>query len=149
MILRGLAGQPMPVYGDGLNVRDWLFVDDHAEALWTVLTKGRIGETYAIGGMAERRNLDVVNTLASHLDELAPTETSRKALIQFVPDRPGHDRRYAMDCSKIRCELGWTPRNSFEGGLRETVRWYLDNRDWWEPILHKTYRLERLGSAVA
>ncbi|MBV8800027.1 MAG: dTDP-glucose 4,6-dehydratase [Alphaproteobacteria bacterium] len=149
MILRGLSGQPMPVYGDGQNVRDWLFVDDHAEALWTVLTLGKVGDTYAIGGMAERRNLDVVNTLASHLDELAPCSTSRKDLIQFVPDRPGHDRRYAMDCGKIRRELGWSPKRSFEDGLRETVRWYLDHRDWWEPLVHKTYRLERLGGGVA
>ncbi|MBV9571534.1 MAG: dTDP-glucose 4,6-dehydratase [Alphaproteobacteria bacterium] len=147
MILRGLAGEPMPVYGDGGNIRDWLFVDDHAEALWQVLNDGRIGETYAIGGMCERCNVDVVETIAVLLDELAPAKSSRKALIRFVPDRPGHDRRYAIDCTKIRRELGWSPRHDFEKGLRRTVQWYLDNRDWWEPILKKTYRLERLGSA--
>jgi dTDP-glucose 4,6-dehydratase len=149
MILKGLSGKSMPVYGDGQNVRDWLYVDDHAEALWEVLTKGRVGETYAIGGMAERRNLDVVTTIAALLDELAPGEVSHERLICFVPDRPGHDRRYAIDCSKIRHELGWWPRHSFEDGLRTTVQWYLDNRKWWEPILNQTYRLERLGSGIA
>jgi dTDP-glucose 4,6-dehydratase len=149
LILRGLSGQPMPIYGDGQNIRDWLFVDDHADALWRVLTKGRAGETYAVGGMAERRNIDVAHLIAAILDELAPAEGARKSLIEFVPDRPGHDRRYAMDCAKISRELGWKPRCSFEEGLRRTVQWYLDNRDWWEPILGQTYRLERLGGTVA
>ena len=149
MILRGLAGQPMPVYGDGKNVRDWLFVDDHAEALWRVVGQGRLGETYAIGGMAERCNLDVVTAIAGLLDELAPSAASHKALIAFVADRPGHDRRYAIDCAKIRGELGWHPRCAFEDGLRRTVAWYLANKDWWEPIVKKTYRLERLGTTVA
>jgi dTDP-glucose 4,6-dehydratase len=148
MILRGLEGQPMPVYGDGQNIRDWLYVDDHAEALWCVLTQGRIGETYAIGGMAERRNLDVVETIARHLDELSPSAHSRTSQIEFVADRPGHDRRYAIDCARIRNELGWAPRHSFEDGLRQTVAWYLENRDWWEPIVKKTYRLERLGTVA-
>jgi dTDP-glucose 4,6-dehydratase len=148
MILKGLSGEPMPVYGDGQNVRDWLYVDDHAEALWEVLNEGRIGDTYVIGGMAERRNLDVVTTIAALLDELAPKKLSHESLICFVPDRPGHDRRYAIDCSKLRHELDWRPRHSFEDGLRATVQWYLDNRSWWEPILNQTYRLERLGSGV-
>ena len=149
MILRGLAGQPMPVYGDGKNVRDWLFVDDHAEALWRVVDQGKPGETYAIGGMAERTNLEVVNALAALLDELAPAKTSHKTLIAFVADRPGHDRRYAIDCSKIRGELGWRPSCAFEDGVRRTVAWYLANKDWWEPIVKNTYRLERLGTTVA
>jgi dTDP-glucose 4,6-dehydratase len=149
MILKGLSGESMPVYGDGQNVRDWLYVDDHAEALWEVLNEGLVGETYAIGGMAERRNLNVVTTIAALLDELAPTGNSRESLLRFVPDRPGHDRRYAIDCGKIRHELGWRPRHSFEDGLRATVQWYLDNRSWWEPILNQTYRLERLGGGLA
>jgi dTDP-glucose 4,6-dehydratase len=149
MILRGLEGQPMPVYGDGQNIRDWLFVDDHARALWRVVTHGNVGETYAIGGMAERRNLDVVETIAALLDELVPTKGTRRSQIAFVADRPGHDRRYAIDCAKVRRELNWSPQCSFEEGLRRTVSWYLENRNWWEPIVKKTYRLERLGSAVA
>jgi dTDP-glucose 4,6-dehydratase len=149
MILRGLSGQPMPVYGDGKNVRDWLLVDDHADALWRVVTRGRVGETYAIGGQAERSNIEVVDGIIALLDEMVPTGVSRKNLIQYVTDRPGHDRRYAIDPAKIIDELGWKPSCSFEDGLRQTVRWYLDNREWWEPILKKTYRLQRLGSQVA
>ena len=148
LILRGLAGEKMPVYGDGRNVRDWLFVDDHAEALWQVLTHGRVGETYAVGGRAERRNIDVANAIAGLLDELSPARRPHTSLIQFVQDRPGHDRRYAMDCGKICRELNWMPRRSFEDGLRATVQWYLHNRAWWEPILNASYRLERLGSAA-
>jgi dTDP-glucose 4,6-dehydratase len=149
MILRGLSGQPMPVYGDGRNVRDWLLVDDHADALWRVVTSGRVGETYAIGGQAERSNIEVVTAIIDLLDELVPNGVSRRNLIQYVTDRPGHDRRYAIDPAKIIDELGWKPSCSFEDGLRRTVRWYLDNRDWWEPILKKTYRLQRLGTEVA
>ncbi|MFL6689868.1 MAG: dTDP-glucose 4,6-dehydratase [Alphaproteobacteria bacterium] len=149
LILRGLSGQPMPVYGDGRNVRDWLFVDDHADALWQVLVKGRPGETYAIGGMAERENIQVAEAVAALLDEFAPAEKPHKSQIQLVADRPGHDRRYAMDCSKIRRELGWEPRHSFEEGLRRTVKWYVEKRTWWEPILKNTYRLERLGDTLA
>lgn len=147
MILRGLAGQAMPVYGKGQNVRDWLFVDDHAEALWLVLSKGRPGETYLIGGQAERRNVDVVTTIAGLLDELAPQGAPHSRFISFVDDRPGHDHRYAIDPSKCKRELGWRPQTSFDEGLRRTVRWYLDNRGWWEPIVSDTYRLERLGTA--
>jgi dTDP-glucose 4,6-dehydratase len=144
-ILRGLRGEVMPVYGKGLNIRDWLHVDDHARALFAVVTKGRVGETYAIGGRAERRNIDVVTTIADLLDELAPSNKSRRAQITFVADRPGHDLRYAIDSSKIEHELGFVPQYTFDQGLRQTVEWYLANRDWWQPILDGSYRLERLG----
>jgi len=147
MILRGLAGQPMPVYGQGRNVRDWLYVDDHAEALCLVLSKGKIGEMYLIGGESQRRNLDVVTAIAGLLNEMVPQRAPHQRFISFVEDRPGHDHRYAIDPSKIKRELGWRPQISFEQGLRQTVRWYLDNRAWWEPIVSKTYRLERLGTA--
>jgi len=126
MIRNALAGEPLPLYGDGRNVRDWLYVTDHCEALRLVLEKGRLGETYNIGGAAERANLDVVNALCAALDEARPRKAGRHAdLISFVKDRPGHDLRYAMDSSKIRRELGWQPRESFESGLAKTVRWYL------------------------
>ena len=149
-ILRGLRGEVMPVYGKGLNIRDWLHVDDHARALYAVLTKGRIGETYAIGGRAERRNIDVVTAIADLLDELAPSNDSRpnksrREQITFVTDRPGHDLRYAIDSAKIERELGFEPQYTFDQGLRQTVEWYLANRDWWQPILDGSYRLERLG----
>ncbi len=144
-ILRGLKGDVMPVYGKGLNVRDWLHVDDHARALSLVVTRGRVGESYAIGGAAERRNIDVVNTIADLLDELVPTGTSHRAQITFVTDRPGHDLRYAIDATKIKNELGFSPSYNFEDGLRQTVQWYLNNEAWWRPILDGSYRLERLG----
>jgi dTDP-glucose 4,6-dehydratase len=147
MILRALRGEPLPVYGDGQNVRDWLFVDDHAEALWTVVRRGRVGETYAIGGEAERRNLDVVRGVVGTLDALRPAGAPHDRLIQFVTDRPGHDRRYAIDCSRIKAELGWSPSVTFEEGLEKTIRWYLDNEAWWSPILSGRYRLGRLGAA--
>lgn len=136
-IIKGLAGEPMPVYGQGLNVRDWLFVDDHAEALTVVLERGRIGETYNVGGASERRNIDVVSGICETMDALAPrpNNASHREFITFVPDRPGHDFRYAIDFSKLRSELGWQPRHSFEEGLRATVKWYIDNRAWWEPLL--------------
>jgi dTDP-glucose 4,6-dehydratase len=133
-IIKGLAGEPMPVYGQGLNVRDWLFVDDHAQALTLVLEGGRVGETYNIGGDAERRNIDVVGTICDVLDRLRSGRAHRD-LITFVPDRPGHDFRYAIDFSKLARELGWSPQFSFEQGLAATVSWYLDNRAWWEPLL--------------
>lgn len=145
MVLRALSHQPMPVYGDGANIRDWLLVDDHAEALWRVVTQGRVGETYAIGGGAERSNIAVAQNIAALVDEMAPSEKSCKELIHFVSDRPGHDRRYAIDAAKMRRELNWQPSCSFEDGLRATVRWYLDNKAWWQPILDGTYQLERLG----
>lgn len=145
MIIKGLEGEDLPVYGRGENVRDWLYVEDHARALWTVLTRGRVGEVYNIGGEAERRNIDVVRAICETLDALAPAARPRAARIVHVPDRPGHDFRYAMDIAKIRRELGWAPRESFESGLRRTVEWYLDNRPYWEAIRSGHYRGERLG----
>lgn len=144
-ILRGLDGKPMPVYGKGENVRDWLFVEDHARALITVVQQGRLGEVYNIGGGAERRNIDVVNAICDLLDEMAPSGRPHRELISFVTDRPGHDQRYAIDATKIRNELGWRPRESFETGLARTVRWYLDNKPWWQRILSGNYHTERLG----
>ncbi len=147
-ILKALAGEPVPVYGKGDNIRDWLYVDDHARALYAVLTGGQPGDSYNIGGDGERTNLEVVTAICDLLDELLPESSHRPhaRLISFVADRPGHDRRYAMDATKLRRELGWQPRESFETGLRKTVAWYLDNRWWWEPIWSKRYRGARLGS---
>ncbi|MGA2491441.1 MAG: dTDP-glucose 4,6-dehydratase [Roseiarcus sp.] len=147
MILNALEGKPLPVYGRGENVRDWLFVDDHAEALLTVVERGRVGESYNIGGGGERRNLQVVEAVCDLVDEFAPDQKfgSRRELITFVADRPGHDLRYAIDAGKVARELGWRPRESFESGLRKTVRWYLDNRGWWSDIRSGRYRGERLG----
>ncbi len=146
-ILKALHGEPIPVYGKGDNVRDWLHVEDHARALYAVLTGGRPGESYNIGGKGERTNLDVVTTLCDLLDELQPGSPYRphRDLITFVEDRPGHDRRYAMDATKIQRELGWHPRESFDSGLRKTVAWYLDNGWWWQPIWSQKYRGGRLG----
>ena len=149
MILKGLKGEPLPVYGKGDNVRDWLYVEDHARALRLVLDKGVIGESYNIGGYNERTNLDVVRTLCALLDELAPAGAPHDRLISFVADRPGHDKRYAIDASKITRELGWKPQETFETGLRKTVEWYLENRSWWEAILNGSYRGERLGLDAA
>jgi dTDP-glucose 4,6-dehydratase len=136
-IIKGLAGEPMPVYGRGLNVRDWLFVDDHAQALALVLERGRMGETYNIGGNAERRNIDVVGAICEAMDRLTPcrNHASHRELITLVPDRPGHDFRYAIDFAKLNTELGWSPQHSFEQGLFSTVGWYIENRTWWEPLL--------------
>lgn len=148
MILNALAGKPLPVYGDGSNVRDWLYVEDHADALWTVLTRGRVGETYNIGGNNEQRNIDLVRRICNLLERLAPERAGPngfEGLISFVTDRPGHDRRYAIDAGKIEQELGWTPHETFETGLEKTVRWYLDNREWWNRVLDGSYRLERIG----
>jgi dTDP-glucose 4,6-dehydratase len=146
-IIRAMEGKPLPVYGRGENVRDWLYVEDHALALIAVLRNGRLGETYNIGGGAERQNIDVVRGICDLLDEIRPGQRPYADLITFVADRPGHDLRYAIDSSKIRQELGWAPRESFESGLAHTVRWYLDNRKWWERIISGTYRTERLGLA--
>jgi dTDP-glucose 4,6-dehydratase len=148
MVIKALAGEPLPVYGRGENVRDWLYVEDHAAALVRVVEQGRIGETYLIGGKAERRNIDVVTAIADLVDELATplaTGERRAGLITFVGDRPGHDYRYAMDVSKIERELGWRPAREFDDGLRETVAWFLANEAWWQPLL-KRYRGERLGA---
>ena len=144
-ILNALAGRPLPVYGRGANVRDWLYVDDHVDALLTVLERGTVGETYAVGGHNERRNLDVVHTICDIVDDIAPGAAPRRALVRFVTDRPGHDMRYAIDASKIERELGWRPRETFESGLRRTVQWYVDNEWWWSRVQSGGYRGERLG----
>lgn len=150
IILNALEGKPLPVYGKGENVRDWLFVDDHARALIRVAEEGRPGETYAIGGHNERRNIDVVRAICALVDELAPDPNigPRESLITFVTDRPGHDLRYAIDASKIERDLGWRPEETFESGLRKTVEWYLANRFWWERVRTGVYQGERLGVAV-
>lgn len=142
VILHALNGKPIPVYGDGMNVRDWLYVADHCEAICTVLKRGRPGETYNIGGSNEIKNLDVVNTICSVLDELRPNDpvVPHKKLITFVKDRPGHDRRYAMDASKIESELGWRPKETFESGMRKTIQWYLDNQAWIQSVTSGAYR---------
>jgi dTDP-glucose 4,6-dehydratase len=144
-ILKGLAGEEMPVYGRGENVRDWLYVDDHARALQMVMEQGRPGETYLVGANEEWRNIDVVHMICSLLDELHPEGAPHERLITFAPDRPGHDARYAIDATKIKTELGWQPTVSFEEGLRQTVRWYMDNPAWWERVQSGAYRGERLG----
>lgn len=164
MILNALAGKPLPVYGNGQQVRDWLYVEDHARALVKVVTEGVVGETYNIGGHNEQTNLHVVEKICEILDKLAPGEalgvrsevnhsqaqrsplTTYKELITFVQDRPGHDLRYAIDASKIERELGWRPEETFETGLRKTVQWYLDNREWWQRVQDGSYQGERLGS---
>ncbi|WP_054181039.1 dTDP-glucose 4,6-dehydratase [Trabulsiella odontotermitis] len=148
-ILNALAGKPLPVYGNGQQVRDWLFVEDHARALYLVVTTGKIGETYNIGGHNERQNLQVVETVCDLLEELAPRKPqgldSYRSLITFVTDRPGHDLRYAIDAAKIARELGWTPRETFESGMRKTVQWYLANENWWRQVQDGSYQGERLG----
>lgn len=147
-ILNALEGKPLPVYGRGENVRDWLYVDDHADALWRVLTRGRVGESYNVGGREERTNLQVVEAICDALDARVPLDSGpRRGLIGFVTDRPGHDRRYAIDPAKIENELGWRATQSFESGLAQTIHWYLDNRWWWEPIRSGRYAGERLGAA--
>jgi len=146
IIIKGLAGEALPVYGDGQNIRDWLYVEDHARALTLVLERGRIGDTYNIGGRNERTNLYVVETICALLDELAPSNRgSYHRLISFVADRPGHDRRYAIDASKLENELGWRAAENFETGLTKTVKWYIDNQAWWHAILARGYRAERIG----
>ncbi len=144
VILNALEGRPLPVYGDGSNVRDWLFVEDHARALRLILQRGRVGQKYNVGGRNERTNLQVVQAICDLVDELAPREGSRRELITFVTDRPGHDARYAIDATKLETELGWRAEEDFDTGLRKTVRWYLDRRDWWEP-LRARYDGQRLG----
>ena len=150
VIAKALAGEPLPVYGDGKQVRDWLFVTDHCEAIRTVLAKGRVGETYNVGGNAEKRNIEVVKAICALLDERRPREDGkpRESQIEFVADRPGHDRRYAIDASKLRDELGWEPKYTFERGLAETVDWYLANQAWVQRVLDGSYRLERIGAAA-
>jgi len=143
-ILNALAGKKLPVYGKGENVRDWLYVDDHARALDLIAEKGRVGETYNVGGRNERRNIDVVRRICAVLDELVPTDTPRENLIEFVTDRPGHDARYAIDATRLETELGWRAQENFDSGIAKTVRWYLDNQWWWQP-LRDQYDGQRLG----
>jgi len=147
MIINSLQGNPLPVYGKGENVRDWLFVGDHCDAIQTVLAKGEMGETYNIGGNNEIKNIDVVTIICSLLDEISPRKngSSYSDLITFVKDRPGHDFRYAIDAGKIQNDLGWSPNESFETGIRKTIHWYLDNQNWWKAIQDNNYRQERLG----
>lgn len=155
MILNALAGKPLPVYGKGNQIRDWLYVEDHARALYKVVTEGVIGETYNIGGHNEKQNIEVVQAICELMDELAPmhergypVNTKHSTLITYVQDRPGHDLRYAIDASKIERELGWKPEETFETGLRKTVQWYLANKDWWQAVLDGSYKLERLGQGA-
>lgn len=148
-ILNALAGKPLPIYGDGSQVRDWLYVEDHARALYDVISRGIAGETYNIGGHNEQQNIDVVNTICDILDEIKPDKPlgvqRYRDLITFVDDRPGHDVRYAIDASKIERELGWLPQESFESGIRKTVQWYLSNELWWQQVLDGSYQGQRLG----
>lgn len=145
VILNALEGKPLPVYGKGDQIRDWLYVEDHARALYTVLTKGKTGETYNIGGHNEKQNIEVVQVICSLLDEMVPKSESYSKQITSVTDRPGHDRRYAIDASKISRELGWEPKETFESGIRKTVQWYLDNKDWCRNVQSGKYKRERLG----
>ncbi|EAR07912.1 dTDP-glucose 4,6-dehydratase [Reinekea blandensis] len=148
VIINALEGKPLPVYGDGQQIRDWLFVEDHARALIKVVSEGEVGETYNIGGHNEQTNLSVVEGICDILDELVPANTPRRELITFVKDRPGHDVRYAIDASKIERELGWTPAETFDTGLRKTVEWYLNNKDWWQRVRDGSYQGERLGAGA-
>ena len=152
IILNALSGKPLPVYGDGSQIRDWLYVEDHTRALYQVVTQGKVGETYNIGGHNEKTNLEVVRTVCALLEELAPQKPAGVAkyedLITFVKDRPGHDARYAIDAAKIGRELGWQPQETFDTGIRKTVAWYLENRDWWQNVLNGSYRLQRLGKGA-
>jgi dTDP-glucose 4,6-dehydratase len=151
IILNALAGKPLPVYGNGEQIRDWLFVEDHARALYKVVTEGVAGETYNIGGHNERKNIEVVNTICTILDEIITAKPNNigsfSELITYVTDRPGHDLRYAIDASKIKNELGWVPQETFESGIRKTVEWYLTNKDWWQRVMDGSYAGERLGLA--
>jgi dTDP-glucose 4,6-dehydratase len=146
MIIRGLAGESLPVYGDGKNIRDWLYVEDHAKALTLVLERGTVGETYNIGGRNERTNLSVVESICDLLDEISPNPNgTHRKLITFVTDRPGHDRRYAIDASKLERELGWRAEENFESGIRKTVRWFVDQQPWWRAIAERGYTANRIG----
>ena len=151
MILNAIEGKSLPIYGDGKNVRDWLYVEDHCSAIRLVLERGQIGETYNVGGLCERQNIEVVERICDLLDELAPHTdgTSHHAQKTYVRDRPGHDRRYAIDCSRLTSELGWKPSESFETGLKKTVGWYLQNREWCEDITSGKYQRERLGTEAS
>lgn len=145
VVLNALEGKPLPIYGKGDQIRDWLYVEDHARALYLVATQGNIGETYNIGGHNEKQNLEVVQTICKILDKLVPTQASYAKQITYVTDRPGHDRRYAIDASKIEQELGWKPQETFESGLAKTIQWYLDNQQWCQRVQDGSYQRERLG----
>lgn len=145
IILNAMDGKPLPVYGQGVNVRDWLYVEDHARALDLIASQGRPGEKYNVGGRNERRNIDVVRRICSLMDELRPKATPHADLITYVTDRPGHDARYAIDASKLETELGWKAKENFDSGIERTVHWYLDNEWWWQPLRHGVYSGERLG----
>ncbi|MBZ9937683.1 dTDP-glucose 4,6-dehydratase [Mesorhizobium sp. BR1-1-16] len=145
IILNALEGKPLPVYGKGLNIRDWLFVEDHARALHLIATKGRLGEKYNVGGRNERRNIDVVKRVCALMDEMKPAAAPHERLINYVVDRPGHDARYAIDASKLESELGWRARETFESGIAKTVAWYLENEWWWRPLRSSVYEGQRLG----
>ena len=148
VILNALEGKPLPIYGKGDQIRDWLYVDDHARALYKVVTEGKVGETYNIGGHNEKQNIEVVKTICEILDELVPSSTQYSSLIRYVSDRPGHDMRYAIDASKIQRDLGWKPEETFESGIRKTVSWYLDNLEWCRRVQDGSYQRERLGASV-
>jgi dTDP-glucose 4,6-dehydratase len=152
MIINALRGQALPVYGDGKQIRDWLYVDDHAKALVLVATQGKVGESYNIGGYNEKQNIDVIHTLCDVLEELAPNKPTGinkySDLITFVMDRPGHDRRYAINATKITNELGWLPLETFDSGIRKTVQWYLNNESWWQRVINGDYQLQRLGEVA-
>lgn len=145
VILNALSGEPLPIYGAGDQIRDWLYVDDHARALYRVITEGKIGETYNIGGHNELPNIEVVHMICAILDELVQSKSSYAEQITHVIDRPGHDRRYAIDASKIKQQLNWQPEETFETGLRKTVQWYLENENWWQNVLNGSYKLDRIG----
>ncbi len=149
VILNALHGKPLPVYGTGTNIRDWLYVDDHAKALRLVVTRGRIGEKYNIGGRNERKNIDVVHRICDVLDRLAPKAQPHRSLITFVADRPGHDHRYTIDATKLESELGWRAEENFDTGIEKTIAWYLANEWWWRPLREKVYSGERLGLATS
>ena len=152
IILNALMGKPLPIYGNGMQIRDWLYVDDHVKALLIVANKGKIGETYNIGGHNEKTNIEVVNKICDLLEEFCPKKPNGvkkfSELITYVDDRPGHDKRYAIDASKIKNELGWIPEETFESGLRKTVKWYLENQEWWERVMSGDYKLDRIGTRL-
>jgi dTDP-glucose 4,6-dehydratase len=149
MILNCLAWKSLPIYGDGSNIRDWLYVDDHCRAIKTVFERGKIGETYNIGGNNEIKNIDIVNSICDTLDELKPSNKGKyRDLITFVKDRPGHDFRYAINAEKIQKNLGWYPNESFSTGIKKTIEWYLKNEEWWKNIQDKKYNQERLGESI-
>jgi dTDP-glucose 4,6-dehydratase len=145
IILNALERKPLPVYGSGSNIRDWLYVDDHARALWLIVQRGRPGEKYNVGGRNERRNIEVVERVCAIMDEIRPGTERHSDLISYVADRPGHDARYAIDATKLETELGWRAQENFDSGIRKTVEWYLENAWWWQPLRERVYSGERLG----